>query len=105
MGRRLALLGSINVGGNRLKMTDLKAALEDAGLAQVAGLVDRAVDVEEEVDREAAQVFGIFNTIQKRGDAFCIQVSNPRMLCGHSARENYCGWDLFNNQVRYAVQR
>lgn len=33
--RHVAFLGSINVGGNRLKMTDLKAALEQAGLANV----------------------------------------------------------------------
>lgn len=33
--RYLALLGSINVGGNRLKMADLRAALEKAGLANV----------------------------------------------------------------------
>lgn len=35
MARLVALLGSINVGGNRLKMADLKAALEDAGYANV----------------------------------------------------------------------
>lgn len=31
MTRYLALLGSINIGGNRVKMVDLKAALEGAG--------------------------------------------------------------------------
>ena len=31
-----ALLGSINVGGNRLKMADLRAALEAAGFANVS---------------------------------------------------------------------
>lgn len=36
MARYLALLGSINVGGNRIKMADLKAALEKAGFADVA---------------------------------------------------------------------
>ncbi len=35
MTRHVAFLGSINVGGNRLKMADLKAALEQAGLANV----------------------------------------------------------------------
>lgn len=35
MARLVALLGSINVGGNRLKMADLKAALEEAGFANV----------------------------------------------------------------------
>lgn len=34
--RHVAFLGSINVGGNRLKMAELKAALEQAGLANVA---------------------------------------------------------------------
>ncbi|GAA0754409.1 uncharacterized protein (DUF1697 family) [Erythromicrobium ramosum] len=34
--RLAALLGSINVGGNRLKMADLRAALEAAGFANVA---------------------------------------------------------------------
>ncbi|MEM8726387.1 MAG: DUF1697 domain-containing protein [Pseudomonadota bacterium] len=33
--RLLALLGSINIGGNRVKMVDLKAALADAGLGDV----------------------------------------------------------------------
>ena len=39
MPRFAALLGSINVGGNQLKMADLKAALEDAGFANVATVV------------------------------------------------------------------
>jgi uncharacterized protein (DUF1697 family) len=34
--RYAALLGSINVGGNRVKMADLKAALQDHGFANVA---------------------------------------------------------------------
>ncbi len=33
--RYLALLGSINIGGNRVKMVDLKAALVDAGFGDV----------------------------------------------------------------------
>jgi uncharacterized protein (DUF1697 family) len=37
--RYVALLGSINVGGNRLKMAELKAALEDAGFENVATVV------------------------------------------------------------------
>ena len=36
MPRFAALLGSINVGGNQLKMAELKAALEEAGFANVA---------------------------------------------------------------------
>ncbi len=39
MARYVALLGSINVGGNRLKMDELKAALEDEGFANVATVV------------------------------------------------------------------
>jgi uncharacterized protein (DUF1697 family) len=35
----VALLGSINVGGNRLKMDELRAALEDAGFANVQTVV------------------------------------------------------------------
>jgi len=36
MPRYAALLGSINVGGNRLRMAELKAALEAGGFAAVA---------------------------------------------------------------------
>ena len=39
MARYVALLGSINVGGNRLKMDELKAALGDHGFANVATVV------------------------------------------------------------------
>lgn len=36
MARYLALLGSINVGGNRIKMVELQSALADAGFADIA---------------------------------------------------------------------
>lgn len=39
MRRYVALLGSINVGGNQLKMADLRAALADEGFANVATVV------------------------------------------------------------------
>lgn len=39
MPRYVALLGSINVGGNRLAMADLKAALDAEGFADVATVV------------------------------------------------------------------
>ena len=39
MTRYVALLGSINVGGNRLKMADLKAALEAEGFNRVETVV------------------------------------------------------------------
>ncbi|MBX7500455.1 DUF1697 domain-containing protein [Qipengyuania sp. YG27] len=55
MARYAALLGSINVGGNRLKMADLVAAMEKRGFANVETVVasgnvlfdhDRAPDAE-----------------------------------------------------------
>ncbi len=39
MQRFVALLGSINVGGNQLEMADLRAALEEAGFRNVATVV------------------------------------------------------------------
>ncbi|BDI61711.1 DUF1697 domain-containing protein [Qipengyuania nanhaisediminis] len=36
MARLLALLGSVNVGGNRIKMADLRCALEEASFAEVS---------------------------------------------------------------------
>ena len=39
MTRYVALLGSINVGGNRLKMDELRAALEDEGFENVRTVV------------------------------------------------------------------
>jgi uncharacterized protein (DUF1697 family) len=63
MTRYVALLGSINVGGNRLKMDELKAALEAEGFESVATVVasgnvlfdhDRAADAKLE-----AQIAGI----------------------------------------------
>ena len=70
MARYVALLGSINVGGNRLKMDELKAALEDHGFANVATVVasgnvlfdhPRAADakLEGEIARVVKDRFGI----------------------------------------------
>ncbi|MCP9222280.1 DUF1697 domain-containing protein [Erythrobacter sp. LQ02-29] len=39
MTRYAALLGSINVGGNQLKMAELRAALADRGFANVATVI------------------------------------------------------------------
>jgi len=39
MARRVALLGSINVGGNRLQMKDLKVAFETAGFKNVETII------------------------------------------------------------------
>ena len=82
MARYVALLGSINVGGNRLKMADLKAALEDHGFANVATVVasgnvlfdhERAGDakLEAEIARVVKAEFGIdtFAAIRTQGRA------------------------------------
>jgi uncharacterized protein (DUF1697 family) len=55
MARSVAFLGSINVGGNRLKMADLKVALEDAGLAQVGTVVASGNVLFDPQGRSAAQ--------------------------------------------------
>src|SRR3546814_7134092 len=39
MARYVALFGSINVGGNRLKMVDLRSAFEAEGFSDVATVV------------------------------------------------------------------
>ncbi len=70
MPQYVALLGSINVGGNRLKMDALRAALEEAGFVNVQTVVasgnvlfehDKAPDAQ--LERQIAQVvkdrFGI----------------------------------------------
>ncbi|MGX7926976.1 DUF1697 domain-containing protein [Tsuneonella sp. HG094] len=70
MPRYVALLGSINVGGNRLKMADLKAAMERAGFANVETVVasgnvlfDRAAAADAKLEGEIARIvkdrFGI----------------------------------------------
>ena len=51
--RYLALLGSINIGGNRVKMVDLRAALADAGFGDVA-TVAASGNVILRSDRDAA---------------------------------------------------
>ena len=81
MARYVALLGSINVGGNRLKMADLKAALEGHGFANVATVVasgnvlfdhERAGDakLEAEIARVVKAEFGIdtFAAIRTRAE-------------------------------------
>lgn len=63
MTRYVALLGSINVGGNRLKMDELKAALESEGFANVATVVasgnvlfDHAKAVDAELEARIAGI-------------------------------------------------
>lgn len=78
--RYVALLGSINVGGNRLKMTDLKAALEDEGFDNVATVVasgnvlfDHAkapdAKLEQRIARIVKERFGIDSFAAVRGKA------------------------------------
>jgi uncharacterized protein (DUF1697 family) len=79
--RYVALLGSINVGGNRLKMDELKAALEDEGFANVATAVasgnvlfdhDKAADakLEQRIARVVKDRFGIdtFAAVRSRDE-------------------------------------
>jgi uncharacterized protein (DUF1697 family) len=88
--RYVALLGSINVGGNRLKMDELRAALEDAGFAKVQTVVasgnvlfehDRAPDAE--LERQIAAVvrdrFGIssFAAVRTKAELRSAIEDNP----------------------------
>lgn len=68
--RYVALLGSINVGGNRLKMAGLKAALKDEGFEGVATVVasgnvlfEHAREADSDLEAQIAKVvmdrFGI----------------------------------------------
>lgn len=68
--RYVALLGSINVGGNQLKMAELRAVLEAEGFANVATVVasgnvlfDHAKAADAELEAQLAQIvkdkFGI----------------------------------------------
>jgi uncharacterized protein (DUF1697 family) len=78
--RYVALLGSVNVGGNRLKMAELKAALEAAGFAEVETVVasgnvlfahPRAGDAKlaEEIAALLQERFGIASTVAVRSRA------------------------------------
>jgi uncharacterized protein (DUF1697 family) len=88
--RYVALLGSINVGGNRLKMDELRAALEDAGFANVQTVVasgnvlfdhDRAPDAD--LERQIASVvkdrFGIdsFAAVRTKAELQSAIEDNP----------------------------
>jgi uncharacterized protein (DUF1697 family) len=68
MTRRVALLGSINVGGNRVAMADLRSAFEAAGFANVATVTasgnvlfddDGSADGEARIAALLADDFGI----------------------------------------------
>ena len=90
MAQYVALLGSINVGGNRLKMAELKTALEDEGFMDVQTVVasgnvlfehDRAPDVE--LAQRIAQVikdrFGIdsFAAVRSKAEIKSAIQDNP----------------------------
>ena len=90
MTRYVALLGSINVGGNRLKMTELKAALEDEGFANVATAVasgnvlfDHATAADAKLERQIAEIvndrFGIdtFAAVRSKADLEHALEENP----------------------------
>lgn len=90
MTRYVALLGSINVGGNRLKMDELKAALEEEGFENVATVVasgnvlfdhDEAADAK--LEQRIAQVvkdrFAIdsFAAVRSRDELAAAIENNP----------------------------
>jgi uncharacterized protein (DUF1697 family) len=90
MPQYVALLGSINVGGNRLKMDALRAALEEAGFANVQTVVasgnvlfehDKAPDAA--LERRIAQVikdrFGInsFAAVRTKAELTSAIEDNP----------------------------
>ncbi|MBD3730233.1 MAG: DUF1697 domain-containing protein [Sphingomonadales bacterium] len=81
MARYVALLGSINVGGNRLKMADLVAALEKHGFSGVATVVasgnvlfdhPRAAEpaLQDEIAKIVQEEFGIasFAVVRSRAE-------------------------------------
>jgi uncharacterized protein (DUF1697 family) len=90
MTRYVALLGSINVGGNRLKMDALKAALEDEGFDNVATVVasgnvlfDRSQAADAELEGQIAGIvkdrFGIdtFAAVRSREELASAIDDNP----------------------------
>jgi uncharacterized protein (DUF1697 family) len=88
--RYAALLGSINVGGNRMKMAELRAALEEAGFANFATVVasgnvlfDHEAVSDSALAQRIAQVvkdrFGIdsFAAVRDRGELEAAIAGNP----------------------------
>lgn len=80
MACHVALLGSINVGGNRLKMADLKAALSVAGFVEVETVaasgnvlfstgVGSASDAETKIRDTIRRAFGIDSLVAVRTPA------------------------------------
>jgi uncharacterized protein (DUF1697 family) len=90
MPKYVALLGSINVGGNRLKMAELKAALEDEGFENVETVVasgnvlfEHARAADAELEAKIAQIvknrFGInsFAAARSRDELAAAIADNP----------------------------
>ena len=90
MTRYAALLGSINVAGNRLKMVELRAALEEAGFVNVATVVasgnvlfDHKAARDNALAQRIAQVvkdrFGIdsFAAVRDRAELQAAVANNP----------------------------
>jgi len=90
MTQYVALLGSINVGGNRLKMDELKAALEGEGFQKVATVVasgnvlfehDKAVDaaLEQRISGVIKDRFGInsFAAVRSKAELASAIADNP----------------------------
>nr|WP_298929520.1 DUF1697 domain-containing protein [uncultured Erythrobacter sp.] len=66
MTRYLALLGSINIGGNRIKMVDLKAALEGAGFKDVSTVAASGNAIFSDARDAATLEAELENTVQGR---------------------------------------
>ncbi|WP_346426923.1 DUF1697 domain-containing protein [Novosphingobium sp. PC22D] len=90
MTRYVAFLGSINVGGNRLAMADLVAAMEAEGFAHVATVVasgnllfDHAGATEDKLEAQIARIiadrFGIetFATVRTAAEVRAAIEDNP----------------------------
>lgn len=75
----LALLGSINIGGNRVKMVDLKAALAEEGLGEVETVAAsgnviltsrrKPASLEKHLERVIAERFGFSSCAMVRSQA------------------------------------
>ena len=76
MARYLALLGSINIGGNRVKMVDLKAAFAEEGFQELATVAASGnliltdardpVYIETQLERVLADRFGFNSCVMVR---------------------------------------
>ena len=97
MPRRAALLGSITVGGNRLRMADLVAAMERHGFADVATVVasgnllfehedGRDAELEDRMAAILKDEFGIdsFAAIRTKAQLQAALAENPFVGAGES---------------------